>query len=112
MSDIFKHIEREKLVTRAINQSSEEDLGAHFAPVAAESAKRQGEPEPTAPNGEMKVEQDATFGVARTSLSLQRSGVEQVEQMQNEGMDKQDAAGETSVNDVTADGEPTEEVVS
>lgn len=73
MCDIFKHIEREKLVSRAITQAVADEATADDTPTMAPSAGGGSgvQPGPKLSADDLQ-DDDATFGVARTSLSQQR----------------------------------------
>lgn len=76
MCDVFKHIEREKVVSSAMKQSSTGDGSGAVETstvVPVEAAGSGISPGPAMSVDDLKAQEDATFGVARTSLSEQRN---------------------------------------
>lgn len=128
MCDVFKHIEREQLVSRAVTKSVTGEEMADVTPVVVEPVASGGsgfQTGPMLPVDEMKAQDDAEFGVARTSLSQQRQG-EELQAMQAvlmdvaaDGAQKDDTADTAQTNDtadakemVVGDGETSGDVQS
>jgi len=72
MCDVFKHIERDKLVRNAIASSSGEVGGTPIGDTTNVSMET-GEQQAALLTDVMTREHAASFGVARTSLSVQRN---------------------------------------